>query len=984
MKIKKYFHWMTVAAIVGLMSSFWLLVQSNADDPKPGNQIFLPLITTDDSAPTAPAVTARPLTTQAIGSGGRIDAFTFYVPFPADIIDDQLERGVSDDNGVNPPRTVDDFINQPVVTTISIAVHRNDTIIYYDQWEDGYEVDLTFPTQTSTLVWGDNDPTNGVAPGFPANDPPLQAGDIITLQNPITLPRDSSQARFDGGDTFSSVGGSIAVSTMFWPASPGVLYADAWELYPTSRWGTNFRIPIGEDLYRYSSAPFTNDIGPFFTNSNSFDVVGLYVQAVQDNTTVNIDLNNDGVVDRTGVINQGETFGVAPGNTQPANPANLLIGVEGPPTAASVLAGARVQTDRPVQVTVTAINSQGRWEQRGYTMVPEDQWVGDYMYPRSSDGEFWLFNPGGGPLTVNVAMAGGATDTVTIPANSTVRYLPYNPNPPALKQDINLLSTTGIRFTASQPFYGVAAFDSGDSQDWGSALIPFQNLTTQVLVGLGPSNANTPPNRDQSPIYVTVATNTTIHVDLNNDGVSDCDVPVAALDEVGIVDGQMPANPPISADFYCQVAGTPGDGDMTGAFLYTDDGTPFIAVWGQAASATRIAPSIDAGTSIAPLPALSIQKTFDLILDQDCNGAISVNDTLRFKLDFFSNAARAISNVQVEDDLTPALQYVLGTTTLNGQPRADGGGSTPFILDEGGINTGTVNPRSVGSITFDTVVNNTAALITNQAIVTAQLVAGGTDDAAIVVPAGSASPVMEISTALVDPTDGVVSPGQTITVSLTITNVGSLNVETLPVQYSFTDADLSFAGASISPDSTAAGLVTWNDLTATLGDLAPGQAANIVLNFTVDRIPPGNSTSLAALIAGAKRENSPILLRCRSDASPSFFAPPTPTPTPGPTATERPPHNGNPQSTPASPPPASNPPTPTPTPAVVAAAVPAATPTGQLPVLFLPETGLKEGRQPGNLINILVVLVGGTAGGSALWQWQKTKRAKSSPPGKKK
>ena len=48
----------------------------------------------------------------------------------------------------------------------SILVTGNGTVIYYDQWEDGYEVDLSSPTQATTQVWGDGNDANGICPGF--------------------------------------------------------------------------------------------------------------------------------------------------------------------------------------------------------------------------------------------------------------------------------------------------------------------------------------------------------------------------------------------------------------------------------------------------------------------------------------------------------------------------------------------------------------------------------------------------------------------------------------------------------------------------------------------------------------------------------------------------------------------------------------------------------------------------------------------------
>jgi hypothetical protein len=106
----------------------------------------------------------------------QINGFTFYIPFPADQLDDLFNLANNDNN----------FIDDAIVTTISVSILRNGTIVYYDHWEDGLERNLTSPTQASTQVWGDNDPSNGIPPDF-ANDV-LNAGDIIVLQNNVVLP----------------------------------------------------------------------------------------------------------------------------------------------------------------------------------------------------------------------------------------------------------------------------------------------------------------------------------------------------------------------------------------------------------------------------------------------------------------------------------------------------------------------------------------------------------------------------------------------------------------------------------------------------------------------------------------------------------------------------------------------------------------------------------------------------------------------------
>jgi hypothetical protein len=66
---------------------------------------------------------------------------------------------------------------------ISIICSTDETLIYYDHWEDSLDNNpLTSPGATTT-VWGDNFDDNGKAPGF-CNDA-LNAGDVVFLQNAV-------------------------------------------------------------------------------------------------------------------------------------------------------------------------------------------------------------------------------------------------------------------------------------------------------------------------------------------------------------------------------------------------------------------------------------------------------------------------------------------------------------------------------------------------------------------------------------------------------------------------------------------------------------------------------------------------------------------------------------------------------------------------------------------------------------------------------
>ena len=122
----------------------------------------------------------------------------------------------------------------PVVTSvISIAVWGNGTIVYYDHWEDGYEEVLSEPTQPTTQIWGDNNPANGIPPGF-ATDV-FTAGDVISLRNDVTVASPLT-IDWDGRD---KIGASrpVAVTRIAWDEDYGAVIV----LDPISRLKTLWR-----------------------------------------------------------------------------------------------------------------------------------------------------------------------------------------------------------------------------------------------------------------------------------------------------------------------------------------------------------------------------------------------------------------------------------------------------------------------------------------------------------------------------------------------------------------------------------------------------------------------------------------------------------------------------------------------------------------------------------------------------------------------
>lgn len=946
MKIKRHLYLITVFSLVALLGGLGWLVQSKADepDPKPNTQIFLPFVTKGEDTTNPAGITAQHIEiAQSAAGGGRIDAFTFFIPYAAKSFAAQLDAG-SNDAVVAP--------NEDILTTISIAVNRRESVIYYDQWEDGFEGDLTFPTQTTTLVWGDGDPTNnttGLAPGavvegIPTDDI-LTAGTIIILRS--TVPStDAGRGTppavfFDGGDMLTSKRGALAVSASYWASTyPDVLYTDAWELYPTNRWGKEYISPIGQNV---------NRDGPDIRGE--FEVVGLNVQAVENDTLVEIDLNADGIFSNDGI-------------TDPV-PATLDMGEQLSITR-TVQAGSHVRASFPVQAHLFASDPNSTYEARGYTLVPFDQWTNNYLAPRASDGDFWLFNPNNSLITITVQSI-TTTTSLPIPPLSAARYPntapPFDDNN---ADDVDMAPASGLHFTSNGPnFYGIAALDTASTQDWGYDVLPVANLTSQTLISLGVGNVDVlnsvpcPPALPGSTgremrVYVSTLTDTNLFVDVNNDGTPD---------EVDINgDGVADAYPGPGIGYFLSALQEmsitdPSDCDMTGAFLFTQDGAPFASAWGQAENAAAALPSIDAGISIVPLRSLAIQKTFSLLTDVDCSGSISLGDDVRFQLESMNNSATPLNSVVIADNLPPALAYIPGTTIEDGLRVTDNSSGSAYPLDGSGLNTGLLDQFSASILTYDARVTNVGATIINQASATSPALPQQADAVTIFVPTGSPVPLLQITKTLIDPASGPVKPGQVITYNLTITNTGSATITTLPLEEAYTPNHLTFLNAVPTPDITTNGLITWTDLTIVAGDLQPNASVSLTLSFLVNQPSPTvNNTSLTATVRSAFRQSSPIPLTCSNNANLVFAGPPAPpvNPPPPSSSNDNDDEDDNDNNSKA--------PTPTPTPISVAG-IPATPAAPAFPVAFLPETGLRGAGKAGWAIagGVMLVVLGGFA-----------------------
>ena len=589
---------------------------------------------------------------------------TYYVPIPEGDIQEALAE-------LNPNNT-----SSNIESVVSIALGFGGTIVRYDHQEDGYEADLENPLQATTQIWGDGNPANGAAPGFPGDV--FSPGDVLILKNTVpTAPRGNA-VLFDAADMFT-VTQPVAVTRVAWAPTPGTVLAGAVEVFPTNQWGTMFEAPLGED----------------FDSSEMFELVTSSIMAAEDGTVVDFDFDANGTTDLTVNLDQGDTFFS--------------------PLADGFPLGNRASSNKPIQVHAITGDIGVRWESRWAVVLPLDQWSDEYSLPvstRESSTEdptdVFLYNPDpNNAITVSWETTAGAQPNVNVPARGMARVrIPDGPG----------ANDTGTRFfTADNSvFYAVAVIDANDPNsdsnnsdlnnrdyDWGIALLPNNLLSTQALVGFAPGidpnacsagapfDCSTNSNSGGSPVWVMATQATEVFIDFDADPSTgaftdsagnqyDTSVQLAALERAKIFD--------------------PNDNDMTGALLYTLDGSLLALAWGQdPANSVRTNPYFDAGTIIPGL------TTFTLTKDVDKEEA-APGEPLDYTL-IVTNTSRAnIPNIQLEDELPDFVSYVPDSSTLDGNPFSDSG-VTPFPLDEGGAALGDLDPGETFTFTFQVVVD---------------------------------------------------------------------------------------------------------------------------------------------------------------------------------------------------------------------------------------------------------------------------------------
>ncbi len=688
---------------------------------------------------------------------------TFYIPIPEDQIR-TWEVGIATGG---PSPITDTTVND----VVSITATMDNTIIYYDQWEDGYETDITSPKQSTTQIWGDGDISNGAPPGCSSNAcDVISAGTVITLQNSVPLVqsgasyvRDQGNIYFDARDKIASTG-QLVITRAGWLTPTGTVLSGATEILDTRKWDTSFVVPVGTDS--------NNAVA-----GTMFNYAAASIMASADNTVVQVvDRNGNAVGASPYTLNQGQSIYIP-----------------------NITYGTQISSSAPVQVNMMTGTLQTNYEGRWFTLIPQNQWSNSYYCPvatvsAADPAAVILYNPGTSQITVNVSLTGGGTATVTVPAQNIARY--------------NMPQNTAARFyTTGSPapdFFAVFTNDYNlQAYEWAAMMIPETSLTPSVVVGWAPGNANNPPTSNVDVIWVTPAANTTIYVNYSgNPNVGPNTDPYGNKYDVSYVVNALQS----------QRISNPTTFTMTGARIYTVDGTRIAAFWGEDASTGVTGlPGIDIGTAILPFPTLTAYKTAALIGDFNSNGGIDPGELIAYTIRVHNSGIFPITNIVLTDTLDANVTYVAGTTGYSTSqsgpytPVADSPlGTSPLtggftvVASPAQLNPGqdmyvrfqvTVNnPLPSGVTALKNIVTATSASLQNLTTVNEIF----TNLQSSLVEQGALATVKTASPS------GTVKPGDTVSYTITVTNTSTTS------QTGITLNDPLPPGATYAANSTAA------------------------------------------------------------------------------------------------------------------------------------------------------------------------------------
>jgi len=588
---------------------------------------------------------------------------TFYIPLPEKDVFHDLLKPIADGHSCY----------GDMISMISVAISTDNTVIWYDHWEDGYDTELY--TGSTSEIWGDGDASNGCRPDVENcedDEDVLHAGDSFVIQQSMDNQRAESGEhvwsnegiKYDGRDKLKA-SFPITMTRGGYASTPGSLLAGAVEVYDTTIWGTEFEAPVGYDT-----------VHPAIT-TDPFEYSRVFVMASKPGTYVY--LPDGGYT----ILNEGQS------------------------TSFNVKQGDSWTASEPVQADLCVGDINSNYEMRWFSLLPTELWSTAYLTPLGDShaySKMVLYNPGNTAITVDLVyrVRKGNTnsdpdsdyDTIayTIPSKGIelTRFIPTDSGATVtLTSGPTDAKFIALSMTDTQERDADNDRLNGQCYDWGFPVVPINQLTPQVLIGwgFGCTNNDCDGKTERSAVWVSPMEWADIYIDYQNTGGNYEKITLKKFQSAMIRDKT--------------------DTDMSGALIFATqkdsgpDGPPvdIAAAWGQDPAVSRASQSIslDLGTVVLPFTTIRVQKTARTIAQT------GEELTYTIKIVNVGQTMVPAGGYTIVDPLVVQGTYKPGTTKYS----SDGGttystltdgpdGTTPYLLDEGGLPSQADLPRRGG------------------------------------------------------------------------------------------------------------------------------------------------------------------------------------------------------------------------------------------------------------------------------------------------
>ncbi len=274
------------------------------------------------------------------------------------------------------------------------------------------------------------------------------------------------------------------------------------------------------------------------------------------------------------------------------------------------------------------------------------------------------------------------------------------------------------------------------------------------------------------------------------------------------------------------------------------------------------------GYAYQPEPVLGLQKA------ADPSGMVKRGDTITYTLTASNTGTGAATGCTITDAIPSHTSYVTDSTTLNGSPVSDVGGTTPLVsgmsVNSSGKPAGTIAAGADAAVTFQVTVQNSLPFgtsVSNSATLAS--------DGLTPVEANCSNPSGSAVIGLVKSNNpsGTIKRGDTITYTLTAGNTGD-NLATgcsitdaIPANTDYVADSTTLNGspvADVGGTSPLVGGMTVRSGGEPAGIIADGANAVVAFQVTVQNsLPFGTSVSNSATLASDGL--TPVEANCSND-----------------------------------------------------------------------------------------------------------------------